>query len=211
MFQVTQPADDLNLLTIDELRVAVGLDADDASQDAKLETLGKRVSAMIAASCRVAKDGVNPPTLLLEGCEDSYRLKCGQQAIYLSRRPVQQMVSVTVNGTTMAQDVDYEVDPAAGKLVRLCGDQETWWQAGRIVVEYDAGYETVPDDLKAIAAQLAGGYWADDGVDPLEKRISIPGVMDVERWVDSSADPQMPADILNALTVAGYVNRDMVY
>lgn len=211
MFQVTQPAGDLNLLTIEELRAAIGLATDDASQDAKLEPLGRRVSAMITSACLVAKDGVNPPTLLLEGCSDSYRLKCAQHAIVLSRRPVYQMVSVTSNGSVLTQDVDYEVDPASGKLIRLCGDDETWWPAGRHVVEYDGGFDTVPDDLKALAAQLAGGYWADDGVDPMEKSLNIPGVVSIERWVDASADPQMPKEIMDGLLAGGYVNRTMVY
>lgn len=211
MFRVISPADDLNLLKMSELRIAAGLAAGDNSQNAKLQLLGARVSSMITSACRVARDGVNPPTLLLETCSDSLRLKCPTQAIYLSRRPVTRIVSLTASGSLLARDVDYELDAASGKLVRLSGDCETWWQAGLVVAEYDGGFEDVPDDLKAIAAQLAGGYWADDGVDPLEKRISIPGVIDVERWVDSSADPQMPADILNALTVGGYVNREMVF
>lgn len=210
MFQVIQPAGDLNLLTIEELRVAVGLASTDDSHDERLETLGKRVSSMIAAACMVVKDGVSPPTLLLEGCVDSYRLKCAQEAIFLSRRPIYQMVSVTVAGALLTQDVDYEVDPASGKLMRLCGDNETWWQAGKTVVEYDVGYDPVPDDLKAIAAQLAGGYWADDGVDPMEKKLSIPGVVDIERWVDAGADTQMPGDIMQRLIDGGYVNRTMV-
>jgi len=211
MFRVTEPADDLNLLSMSELRIAVGLASGDNSQNARLELLGDRVSSMITAACRVARDGVNPPTLLLETCSDSWRLSCAREALYLSRRPVTRIVSLTASGSPLVRDVDYELDAASGKLARLSGDRECWWQAGLVSVEYDGGFEEVPPDLKAIAAQLAGGYWADDGVDPLEKRVSIPGVMDVERWVDSSADPQMPADILNALTVGGYVNREMVF
>lgn len=210
MFEVTAPAVDLNLLTVEELRVAIGLASDDDSQDAKLETLGNRVSSMITSACQVVRDGVNPPTLLLEGCIDSYRLKCTQTALFLSRRPVFQIVSVTVSGSSLTEDVDFEVDAASGKLIRLCGDDETYWEAGRVVVEYDAGYDPVPEDLKAIAAQLAGGYWADDGVDPMEKRLKIDGVVELERWVDASANPQMPKEIMQALLDGGYVNRTMV-
>lgn len=210
MFEVTSTAADLNLLTLEDLRVAVGLASDDDSQDAKLETLGKRVSSMITAACQVARDGINPPTLLLEGCTDSFRLKCSQSALYLSRRPVYQIISVTEAGTALDQDVHYEVEPASGKLIRLSGDDVTCWPAGRIVIEYDAGFATVPEDLKAIAAQLAGGYWADDGVDPMEKRLKIDGVVELERWVDASANPQMPKDIMQALLDGGYVNRVMV-
>lgn len=210
MFEVTSTAADLNLLTLEELRVAVGLASDDDSQDEKLETLGKRVSSMITAACQVAKDGINPPTLLLEGCTESFRLKSSQAALYLSRRPVYQMISVTEAGTALDQDVHYEVEPASGKLTRLSGDDVACWPAGRIVVEYDAGFSVVPEDLKAIAAQLAGGYWADDGIDPMEKRLKVDGVVELERWVDADANPQMPKDIIQALLDGGYVNRTMV-
>lgn len=211
MFEVVTPAGDLNLLTVEELRVAIGLESDDGSQDEKLEALGNRVSSMIASACQVVKDGVNPPTLLLEGCVDIFRLKCSQRAIFLSRKPIYQIVSVTSAGSSLSEDVDFEVDKASGKLIRLCDDSETCWEAGKVIVEYDAGFDRVPEDLKAIAVQLAGGYWADDGVDPMEKRLSIPGIVDIERWVDATADPQMPSDIMKALIDGGYVNRVMVF
>ncbi len=95
-------------------------------------------------------------------------------------------------------------------MTRLRGDRPADWICGKIVVEYDAGYRDVPDDLKALAGQLASGYWDADGVDPLERRLSIPGVIDRERWVDLDTDTQMPADIMNALIRGGYVNRAMV-
>lgn len=211
MFQIITPATDLSLLTIEELRSAVGLSDSDTSQDEKLTALGARVSAMIAAACQVSSDGVHPPTLLIEGCLDQFRLKSSHGDLFLSRRPVAvQITSLTEAGVALAQDVDFELDTASGKLTRLRNDESSCWVCGKIVVEYDAGYETVPDDLKAIAAQLAGGYWADDGVDPMEKRVEIPGVISTERWVDQNADGQMPKDIMNALISGGYVNRRMV-
>lgn len=207
MFQVLSAADDLSLLTLEELRAATGVSSGSTMQ---LEALGKRVSSMIASACLVAKDGVNPPTLVLERCRDTFRLKCDQPALFLSRRFVSNVVSLTAAGSVLSRDVDYELDAERGKLVRLSGDDVTCWTAGKIVVEYDAGFEEAPDNLKAIAAQLAGGYWADNGVDPMEKSLQIPDVISVERWVDASADPQMPADILNALIAGGYVNRQMI-
>ena len=66
----------------------------------------------------------------------------------------------------------------------------------------------MPEDLKAIAAQLAGilgGRWCRPA-----QRLSIPGVIETERWVDTGTDPQMPSDIFNALKAGGYVYRSMV-
>lgn len=210
MLQVVTPAADLSLLTLEELRLAVGLESDDDSQDEKLEPLGERVSAMITAACRVVSDGTNPPTLMQEGVVDTFRLTSTNRFLFLSRRPVAQVMSVIEADVTLTEDLDFEVDPGSGKLIRLSNGDLSVWSCGKIVVEYDGGYETVPADLKAIAQQLAGGYWADEGVDPMEKSFSIPGVMSSERWVDTEADPQMPREIMNALTAGGYVNRAMV-
>jgi hypothetical protein len=211
MFQVVTPASDLSLLTVEELRVAVGRALGDASQDAALATLGSRVTAMITKACRVNSDGVNPATLLLEGCRDSFRLVSSSPYLYLSRRPVQQVTSITEAGADLAEDVDFEIDAAGGRLIRLCSDAESTWRRGRIVVEYDAGFDPVPDDLKAIAAQLAGGYWADNGADPMEKSLSIPGVIETTRWVDQNANGQMPSEVFDALNAGGYVNKVMVF
>jgi hypothetical protein len=210
MLEVIVPADDLNLLTIEELRTAVGLAIDDPSQDEKLEPLGLRVAAMIAATCNVPSDGVSPPTLPNEDLKETLRITSSTATITLSRRPIGAITSLVSAGSALTRDVDYEVDSASGQLLRLYNDQPSCWACGKLVIEYDAGFETVPDGLKAIAAQLAGGYWADDGVDPMEKSLDIPDVIATTRWVDAGADPQMPADILNALIQGGYVNRALV-
>lgn len=210
MLQVIVPADDLNLLTIEELRVAVGLVVDDDSQDERLETLGLRVSAMIAAACGIEGDGTNPPTLLQESLTETLRVTGCPAVLQLSRRPVSAIISVTERGTTLMTDTEYEFDAASGRVYRLSSSDPYTWADGKTVIEYDAGLETVPDGLKALAAQLAGGYWADDGADPMEKSMDIPGVISTQRWVDTGADPQMPAEIMNGLISGGYVYRHMV-
>src|ERR1051326_4761510 len=98
MLQVIVPAGDLNLLTIEELRLAVGLSLDDDSQDEKLQELGLRVSSMISAACCVAKDGVSPPTLLNEDLTETFRLVSETRNLFLSRRPVGAVTSVTEAG-----------------------------------------------------------------------------------------------------------------
>lgn len=210
MFQVITPADDRNLLTMEELRSAVGLAITDNTQDEKLEALGLRVSAMISAACQVAGDGINPPTLLMEGCIETLRHEGCWRYLYLSRRPIAQVISVEERGVVLTDGDDYEVDAAAGRILRLTSGDPLAWPEGKIVVSYDAGYEAIPDDLKAIAAQLAGGYWADDGLDSMEKSLTIPGVIETTRWVDQNANTQMPADLMRALIDGGYVVRRMV-
>src|SRR6185312_7968968 len=98
-FTVTTPASELSLLTVEELRAAVGVT--DASQDDALTALGARLSASIAKQCGVASDGVNPATLLSETCTEVFRPTRFQQDLVLSRRPVTSITSVTENGTAL--------------------------------------------------------------------------------------------------------------
>jgi uncharacterized phiE125 gp8 family phage protein len=167
IFSVTSPASDTSLLTIAELRAAVG--AVDGSQDAALLVLGRGVSATISRQCCLAADGVNPPTLLQETCTDVFRLRRKADGLLLSRRPVTEITSVEVDGDPLDAD-EYEVDPATGILRRLCDDTPIDWTCGKIEVEYVAGYSTAPDDLKEAAKKLATAFNAERTRDPSLKR-----------------------------------------
>lgn len=206
MFTVVTPNTDRTLLTIQELRIAVGLASDDASQDSKLTTLGDRVSSMITGACKITADGATPPTMRSEAVQDDFRLRANQSSLVLSRRPVTAITSIIADDETLLV-TDYEIDKRAGIVRRLWETSRCSWSSLYVVINYTAGWATVPADLKAIAAQLAGGYWLDDGVDPMEKSFTIPGVITTERWVDSSADAQMPKEIMAALERGGYVNH----
>lgn len=196
IFSVTNPADDTSLLTIVELRAAVG--ATDSSQDVKLLSIGRSVAATISRQCALASDGVNPPTLLQETCRDVFRSRQLAETLMLSRRPVTSITSVDIDGETLDAD-DYEVDPATGLLSRLNDDSQIDWPCGKIEVEYVAGYETPPDDLKLAASKLVTTFNAEQAKDPNLKRESVPGVMDLEYWVSPSSDPLLTNEISQLL------------
>lgn len=211
MLLVTDPADDLQLLSTEELRLAAGLESSDSSQDTALAALGLRAAGALAAACNIARagyastispaiTGAAPLTLKLETLSETFRLRSEQRTLYLARRPVGQVVSITASGDTVAE---YDLDVIEGALVKLTSDDPCNWPCGKTVVVYEAGYETIPDDLKGFASQLVGMYYT-SGDDPNEKRVSIPGVIERERWVDKEADGIVPDDILAALLRAGY-------
>jgi hypothetical protein len=202
MFSVTTQTEDRTLLTLAELRAAIGVAS---GQDSQLASLNARVASVITQACRVASAGALPPTLRLETVSDTYRLKSRQNVLILSRRPVVQIASVVEAGVTL-ESAAYEVDPSAGLLYRLSGDDRVCWGCGKTVVAYAAGWETVPQELKEAACKLARVLWseADNGGTGL-KRESIPGVIDREWWVGPSDDPLIPAEIADLL--APYVNH----
>jgi hypothetical protein len=203
VFSVTSAASDRSLLTIAELRAAVGVT--DSSLDAALMTLGARVEQIISRACGLAADGTNPPTLLRETCRDAFRLRKTLRApLRLSRRPVTSITSVTIDDETLDTD-EFEVNPATGLLVRLCDDREIEWPCGTVTAGYVAGYATVPDDLKEAASKLTAALYTTTGENTNLRRVDIPGVEEREYWVPPSDDPLVTREINELL--APFIQR----
>jgi hypothetical protein len=217
---VMVPAADLQLLTEEELRAAAGLEPDDTSQDAKLAIWGLQASAALAGCCGIAKAGYAavlaeaetplrgeaPVTLKAETLSQTFRIRHGDESpkLYLARWPVLSIASVTVDTTELTTD-DWELNIPSASLKRVSGNGTLCWPCGRVTVVYDAGYdEPLPVDLKGYAARLVGMYHGSEGDDPNERRVEIPGVISIERWVDVGSDSIMPDDIMAGLARDGY-------
>lgn len=176
MLAVTVPAADVNLLTAEELRLAVGLAADNAAKDSTLAPLGLRVSAAIARECAVAQGGVAPPTLRSETLTETIRPDVRRAELILSRAPLVSVTSVSEDGVALVPD-DFEIDAAAAVLTRLSDDGGPQpWKTARVVVVYVAGWATVPDDLKAAAAALTRFWYFQTGRDPTVRSEEVPDV-----------------------------------
>lgn len=209
-FTVVTPAADPSLLTIEQLRVAAGLAAGDASRDAELTELGARVSADIAAACQIRGDGVHVPTLRSEAVREVFRQRGCDDLLFLARRFISDLTLVTEVGTALVAE-DTDLDAEAGLLQRISGTRTLTWLRGEAVVEYTAGFETVPPDLVGAAMDLARLRLSADARDPLVKgeSVEIPDVRTVRQdyWVGavpgSTAGP-VPADILAKLSL--YIN-----
>lgn len=199
MLTVTTPAADLALLTLAETKAAVGVTG--TAQDPALETLRQRVAAIVAAECNVAPAGVDPVTLRQETLREVLRPRLATSRVLLSRRPVVSVASVVVDGVTLAGS-DYEVDAAGAILCRLVNDTPAAWLPGKIVVDYVAGWNTVPDGLKLAAAKMSLLIWSENGPaprDPSIKRERVDGVGEIERWVGPDTDPAFPQEVKDLL------------
>jgi hypothetical protein len=138
MLIVTEPAEDLQLLTEEELRVAAGLEPDDDSQDAALATHGLRAASALAAACGVAKAGYDaslaplrgaaPRTLHAETLVESMRVRPGYQygSLFLARWPVLEIISVTEGSAVLTTD-GWELDIPEGTITRLSSDEMCYW------------------------------------------------------------------------------------
>jgi hypothetical protein len=183
-FTVSVPAADRNLLTLAEIKLALGVT--DSSQDAALTALGLRVSDMIAEFCRVPRDGVTPPTLRRETLIDTMRLDGCVSPLILTRRFVDTVSSITVDGTAL-ETTDYETDKSAGLVKRISSSGSIISWSGRvIVVTYLAGFGTVPEALKLAAITVLREQSSAAERDPLLKRERVDGIGEREFWVSAA-------------------------
>jgi hypothetical protein len=201
------------LLTTAEARLSLGLT--DGSRDADLDRMIARISAGIYKACKVASDGIHAPTLLSESITETFRLQYPLHAsIQLSRRRVSEVTTVT-EGSTELTDDDFDIERASGLLSRLGVTDVSCWPKGVVVVDYIAGFLTVPADLKLAAETWLRILWRDayqtpsNISDPFEKVVDIPGVERVERWVSQMTINQttmgMPPEVETLLYEGGYI------
>lgn len=180
---VTTAAADLHLLSADERRSAAQVSG--SASDTVLDAMSLNVSAAIMAECNVAAGAGAEPTLKRETLTETfYSVSCCDLA--LARRHDVAITSITENGTVLAAS-DYLVDAEAGLLARLEGDLPRRWCASKVIVVYQAGFATVPADLKLAASEYIRSVWRAKDRDPLVKaeRTTIPDVRETERqyWV----------------------------
>lgn len=219
MLTISSPNTDRTLLTIAELRSAAKVTND--SRDTELQILGGYVAAAITKACRVRTAGAIPPTLRLEGVSEtvhsdqryltrlSRRFEDGPAPIVLSRIPVVDLSAVTENGILL-ESSDYEFEPSSGFLFRLSSVCRIEWCRGKVVSDYTAGYAVVPDDLKYAAIKFVKLELQRDGRDLLQKRETIPGVIDREWWVEPGREVGVPPEIMDLLEQGGFVNEVIV-
>lgn len=201
MLTIASPNTDRSLLTLAELRAAAGVS--DGSRDAELTAMGGYVAAMITKACRVARAGAIPPTLRLETVVETIRLNGVQTYLALSRRPVVTITSVSEDGSSLDAS-EYENDAL---LYKLSSTARIDWPVGVKAIEYSAGYDIVPDDLKYAAIKFVQSEVVRGRRDPLLRRESVPGLAEFEYWVDPTKDAIVPAEVMDILMRGGFVNQ----
>jgi hypothetical protein len=200
MLTVSVPAPDRNLLTLNEMKSALGI-AGSASDDA-LTVLGLQISDLISAECRVPVDGVKPPTLRSETIVETFRQIKTVHPLILSRRFVGAISSLAKDGVALTAS-DYEVDKAAGLVSRLnSAGGVICWPSALIVATYTAGFDTVPEMLKLAAITVLREQWAAIKRDPLLRRERVDGIGEREYWVNSATGQASLASAVSGVAEA---------
>lgn len=206
MFAISVPASDRNLLTLDELR-DVQQDFGGDWSDTRLLSIGSEISDAIARACRVPVDGVIPATLRRETVVDTMRLCRDQEQLIMTRRFVDTVSSVTVNGTAL-DAAEYEIKKAPGLACRLSSSGHyIRWTSGIIIMTYLAGFETVPSGLKDAAKLELVARWSLSDRDPAVRRDRTQGLGETEYFPsdsDKTGSPLISPDARAAIEPYSY-------
>jgi hypothetical protein len=139
--KILEPADETDLISLDELKIALGLPTGAGATDPQLEWLIDVSSSTVSTLCNrvFAKEKV----------KETWRC-LGSRRVYLTHWPVKEadIESVTTNGNDR---LDWELEEGSGKLSIFTDRQEP------IIVTYTGGYlcpDEVPDALKQACALI---------------------------------------------------------
>lgn len=188
MLTVTGPARSRALLSLEEIKAAVGETGTD--NDAALTKLGLQVSDAVSSACGIVGDGVEIPTLKSEDLLDTFRISTRTMSVTLSRRFVTDIAEVLVGETALGA-ANYELERSTGVL-RYLDDQwrEIPFPFGRVAVSYTAGLITIPEGLKLATSTLLVEAWSSTFRDPLLRSESHEGLGSSSFYKSSIASPE---------------------
>ena len=141
--RVLTPATSTALITLDEMKLAFGIDPADTTHDAQLQMLIDQYSDVIATACN--------RTFAKETVEETWRgdpPPYENTRVFLTHYPVVDADITSVGGAngTLIDPVNYEIENASGKLTIL------GTYADPLVVTYSGGYDLPDESPPAIKA-----------------------------------------------------------
>lgn len=167
MLEIVTPATTGHLTTL--VRVKAELSIIGTAEDLRLATLIGEASDLIAAHC-------NRDTFGREAVRQTERITCAQEYIILERDIALTITALTVDGTALAA-ADYEVDGSL--LYRIEDDRRGYWDAGKVVIEYGAGFTlltTLPYALERAALDLVVNLYRGRGRDGAIRQEMVEGI-----------------------------------
>jgi hypothetical protein len=135
------------------------------------------------------------------------------EALQLSRWPIAEVTSVTVDGKALTAGTDYIPDPVNGRLLRLDNSGDTRsWDGCLIVVVYSAGYvlpgqdasqfpdaaKLLPLDLEDAISRMVYTRFSERQRDPLIRSEMLDGVGRVE-YIVPTGDGNLTSDVADIL------------
>jgi hypothetical protein len=173
--RVVTPAPSMALVTIDQVKEVLDIDPADTSDDAALQQHIDAVSQAVNNWC----DRV----FAVQTYRDQLRQVTGNfgEPLITRQYPITDTppLVVTQDGGVVDPSM-LEIFPETGGIYRLDGSlAPVAWAASLLVVDYTAGFETIPADVQSAALEWVTARWYQVGNDPTTARERIPDVMDL--------------------------------
>jgi hypothetical protein len=190
---VVTPADSLALVTLDQAKDALGIPSADTSHDTALTAQIAQVSTAINNYC----DRI----FVVQGYRDQLRFACNSlrwgEPLVTRQFPIGvaggvPVVAITQDGIAIDPTL-FEVYPETGRLYLLDAGGIGSWTGSTIVVDYDAGFDPIPDDVQGAALEWLTGRWAARGRDPMLRSETIPDV--IAQSYDTAAASEIPGGV----------------
>jgi len=198
---VITPAASNWLVSLDAALDAASLTSDGGAQDSQIGRQIGQVSAAINTYCN--------RIFVRQSYRDQFRgvcyLGCGKPLV-LGQAPIavdgggDVVLTATEDGTAVSL-AEWEIDRGAGLLSRLDSSGGiSSWSGTLIAVDYDAGYDLIPDDVQAAALEWLSARWSTRGRDPALRSLTIPDVV-AESYFDPTAASAagMPSSVKTTL------------
>lgn len=167
MLTVVTAAATQHLTTLARAKVELGITV--STYDSQITAYISEASDLIAQYC--GRDGFGRASY-----QQTERLTCDQDYILLDRDIAPEITAVTVDGVAV-DAADYELDGSF--LYKLTDDERTYWDAGKTIIEYDAGFELLGDlpyALERACLDLVVNLYRGAGRDSAVRMDSVEGV-----------------------------------
>jgi hypothetical protein len=187
-------ATDYSILSMSELRQAIGLNMDDITYDLQLTEIGLQIADIIASLCIVPQIAAARKTIKEETITEIFFPSVWRNSLLLAKRPITEISSIFTPTETIDPST-YMVNPSSGIIYRL--DNNCWSVWPRLSVTYTCGWATVPYEIKLAATKLVASIWQESNRDSSVKRDRVEGVGETEYWsAQSSVIPSTVMDLL---------------
>jgi hypothetical protein len=171
---VLTPAPDRLLATSADVAKQLMRPGEPPAED--FEDLISQASDTIATLC-------NGRTFGRESLREVFRGARSVNGLILARHPVAMVTTLVADSVSLIEGTDFEVDAPAGIVHRLSGDARRCWSAGKITVEYTAGWLLpsqdgcdLPGDVRRLCINRVARMWSAKGRDPSLRSESTEGI-----------------------------------
>ena len=198
---VLTPATSYDLVKRADVKIELAITGND--ENAWIDAAITRCSKAVANYCN--------RVLVVETVQDEFwprrdpvprLMKGGLDPLQLSRYPAVSVSSVVENAVTLVDGTDFRSNLDKGQMIRLNADTgyPKSWPAFPIVVQYVAGFSSIPDDIVDATIRLIKARRDARNRDPYLKEQNIPGVIEQQWWVASPGETgNMPPDVTDLL------------